>query len=136
MGNTRQNIKTINQPMNDRKINDASNMLSLIGWITATVIAGNNDLSNKLPQLGNNLQNLFWNKLKCYKSCKFVLLNTIRHYFQVIQPMTNRYAFRLRIYHVGFVNPAVCVQRVYFKDLQKPNRFDPNVSPLFASMLS
>ena len=29
----RQNTNIIKQPMNDRKINDASNMLSLMGWI-------------------------------------------------------------------------------------------------------
>ena len=41
------------------------------------------------------------------------MIQMTSHYFQVIQPMRNRYLFRVRISHVRFVNPAVCVQRVY-----------------------
>ena len=45
--------------------------------------------------------------------CGNTLDDLARHYFQVIQPMRDRYFFRLRISRAGFVNPAVSVQRVY-----------------------
>ena len=37
-------------------------------------------------------------------------LHMTRHCFQVIQPMRNRYIFRLQISHLGFVNPAIRLQ--------------------------
>ena len=64
----------------------------LIGQFTK-VVAGINDVSNVLPQMDYNLQKLYQNTL--------------------IPPMRNHYFFGLGISHARFINPAVCVQRVY-----------------------
>ena len=45
----------------------------------------------------------------------FVVINLAHHYFSVIQPMRICYFFCLQISQTRFVNPAVCVQRVYSK---------------------
>ena len=50
--------------MTNRNTYDASNMLSLIGRMNWKVIASNNDVSNILPQMDYNLQNLNINTLK------------------------------------------------------------------------
>ena len=68
----------INQPMNDRKINDVSSTVT--DWL-------------------DDLQNL--------SQSTICVIYLTRHYFQVIQPMRDRYFFRVRISHAWFVNQAV-----------------------------